>query len=166
MFYERRQHSQRTVLNASEAAAASRTECTTAWENNRRGDARNPEHHLSRTWEHASDGADGATEVKKPILRPLFISALAIPVSPRTRSEKFRAWLEKWLPVRFGPRTCDYALGNPRSRQERRVTARRSSVVFFRDVSGRHQIKEECSDSLCGCHALFAAERAKSERKA
>jgi hypothetical protein len=49
--------------------------------------------------------------MRKPLFRPIFISWLAIPVTPKTRSQKFRAWLEKWLPVRFGPRTWDYPCG-------------------------------------------------------
>jgi hypothetical protein len=43
--------------------------------------------------------------MRKPLFRPILISRLAIPISPKTRSERFRALLEKWLPVRFGPRT-------------------------------------------------------------
>jgi hypothetical protein len=46
-------------------------------------------------------------------MRPIFFPSLAIPMSPKTRSERFRAWLETWLPVRFGPRTFDYSLGDP-----------------------------------------------------
>jgi hypothetical protein len=52
----------------------------------------------------------------KPRFRkPLFIQWLAIPVEPKTRSQKFRAWLETWLPLRFGPRYYEYPLGDLRS---------------------------------------------------
>jgi hypothetical protein len=50
--------------------------------------------------------------MRKPVFKPIFISRLAIPMSPKTRSQRFRAWLEKWLPVRFGPRTSAYPLGD------------------------------------------------------
>jgi hypothetical protein len=50
--------------------------------------------------------------MNKPRFKPIFYSGLAIPMSPKTRSERFRAWLETWLPVRFGPRTCKYPFGN------------------------------------------------------
>jgi hypothetical protein len=50
--------------------------------------------------------------MNKPRFKPLFIPWLAIPMSPKTRSERFRAWLETWLPVRFGPRTFAYPFGD------------------------------------------------------
>lgn len=46
--------------------------------------------------------------------RRFAISCLAIPICPKTRSQKFRAWLETWLPISFGPRTSEYEFLNNR----------------------------------------------------